>query len=219
MSDQPFLLTVQQHIMQEQRRRYPARQRRIFLAIVRHHAGRQDHRIEGPPRRSGRYAGQRRTHQCAGRNAAETRCPRQPGPALLPGCARQCRRHGVRGERTSRSSSIAIANTANTSSSSIRSTAPAISMSMSASAPFSRSCARPEDPDGSRDPLADVLQPGVKQVAAGYVVYGSSTHVGLHHRQWRPRLHARSRHRRLHHQPRAHHHAGAGQPVLHQRSQ
>jgi fructose-1,6-bisphosphatase I len=33
------------------------------------------------------------------------------------------------------------------------------------------------DPEASapRDPLADVLQPGAKQVAAGYVVYGSST--------------------------------------------
>jgi fructose-1,6-bisphosphatase I len=33
------------------------------------------------------------------------------------------------------------------------------------------------DPDltGARDPLADVLQPGTRQLAAGYVVYGSST--------------------------------------------
>jgi fructose-1,6-bisphosphatase I len=34
---------------------------------------------------------------------------------------------------------------------------------------------REQDPDGDRDPLVDVLQPGVNQVAAGYVVYGSST--------------------------------------------
>src|SRR6059058_5945494 len=34
---------------------------------------------------------------------------------------------------------------------------------------------REPDPTGKRDPLADVLQPGVKQLAAGYVVYGSST--------------------------------------------
>jgi fructose-1,6-bisphosphatase I len=34
---------------------------------------------------------------------------------------------------------------------------------------------RKEDPSGARDPLADVLQPGLKQLAAGYVVYGSST--------------------------------------------
>ncbi|MGV3607971.1 MAG: class 1 fructose-bisphosphatase [Planctomycetaceae bacterium] len=34
---------------------------------------------------------------------------------------------------------------------------------------------REPDPTGSRDTLADVLQPGYRQVAAGYVVYGSST--------------------------------------------
>ncbi len=31
------------------------------------------------------------------------------------------------------------------------------------------------DPSGTRDPLADVLQAGRRQLAAGYVVYGSST--------------------------------------------
>src|SRR5262249_28599885 len=34
---------------------------------------------------------------------------------------------------------------------------------------------REPDPTGSRDPLRDVLQPGHRQIAAGYVVYGSST--------------------------------------------
>ncbi len=34
---------------------------------------------------------------------------------------------------------------------------------------------REPDPTATRDPLADVLQPGFKQLAAGYVVYGSST--------------------------------------------
>ncbi len=33
---------------------------------------------------------------------------------------------------------------------------------------------RDADPSGTRDPLGDVLQPGDRQVAAGYVVYGSS---------------------------------------------
>ncbi len=32
-----------------------------------------------------------------------------------------------------------------------------------------------ERPPGRRDPMLDVLQPGDKQIAAGYVVYGSST--------------------------------------------
>jgi fructose-1,6-bisphosphatase I len=34
---------------------------------------------------------------------------------------------------------------------------------------------RDPDPTGERDPLHDVLQPGRQQVGAGYVVYGSST--------------------------------------------
>jgi fructose-1,6-bisphosphatase I len=34
---------------------------------------------------------------------------------------------------------------------------------------------RDPDPEGTRDPLVDVLQPGRHQRAAGYVVYGSST--------------------------------------------
>jgi len=34
---------------------------------------------------------------------------------------------------------------------------------------------RDPDPTGSRDPMQDVLQPGLRQEAAGYVVYGSST--------------------------------------------
>jgi fructose-1,6-bisphosphatase I len=34
---------------------------------------------------------------------------------------------------------------------------------------------REPDPTGTRDVMADVLQPGYKQIAAGYVVYGSST--------------------------------------------
>src|SRR5262245_54064671 len=34
---------------------------------------------------------------------------------------------------------------------------------------------RDPDADGNRDPLRDVLQPGLNQIAAGYVVYGSST--------------------------------------------
>jgi fructose-1,6-bisphosphatase I len=34
---------------------------------------------------------------------------------------------------------------------------------------------RDPDPTGTRDPQADVLQPGTQQIAAGYVVYGAST--------------------------------------------
>jgi len=34
---------------------------------------------------------------------------------------------------------------------------------------------REKDPSGKRDPLVDVLQSGIEQIAAGYVVYGTST--------------------------------------------
>jgi fructose-1,6-bisphosphatase I len=34
---------------------------------------------------------------------------------------------------------------------------------------------REPDPEGTREPLEDVLQTGLRQIAAGYVVYGSST--------------------------------------------
>src|SRR4029077_18986093 len=34
---------------------------------------------------------------------------------------------------------------------------------------------REPDPTGTRDVMADVLQPGYRQIAAGYVVYGTST--------------------------------------------
>jgi fructose-1,6-bisphosphatase I len=34
---------------------------------------------------------------------------------------------------------------------------------------------READPDGDRQPLMDVLQQGTRQIAAGYIVYGSST--------------------------------------------
>src|SRR5262245_43886356 len=34
---------------------------------------------------------------------------------------------------------------------------------------------REPDPTGSRDPLSDVLQPGRRQLACGYIVYGSAT--------------------------------------------
>jgi hypothetical protein len=62
---------------------------------------------------------------------------------------------------------------ASTCSSTIRSTARPTSTSTSPSAPSSRSTAR--SPTGERGTLEDCLQPGRDQVAAGYVVYGSST--------------------------------------------
>ena len=49
--------------------------------------------------------------------------------------------------------------------------------------------------------MADVLQPGYRQVAAGYVVYGSSTML-VYRGQRRARLHARPVDRRVHPEPR-----------------
>jgi hypothetical protein len=46
--------------------------------------------------------------------------------------------------------------------------------------------------DSGRDVVeADFLQPGAAQVAAGYAIYGPTTHVGAQRGQWRRRLHAR----------------------------
>ena len=64
--------------------------------------------------------------------------------------------------------------TPSTPSCSIRSTARRTSTSTSASARPSRSCTGRTDA-GTRRSRTWVLQPGTKQVAAGYVVYGSST--------------------------------------------
>ena len=71
----------------------------------------------------------------------------------------------------------------------------------------------------TREPLDDVLQPG-HAPAGGRLRRLRLVHdAGLHDRQRRLRLHARPVHRRLRHQPRAHHDAGAGQHLFGQRGQ
>ena len=78
---------------------------------------------------------------------------------------------------------------------------------------------RDPDPDGDREPLADVLQPGTQQVAAGYVVYGSSTMLvyttgnGVHGFTLDPSIGAYL------HQPPEHHDAERGSDLLGQRGQ
>ena len=72
------------------------------------------------------------------------------------------------------SSSIANGSSASMSSSSIRSTAPATSTSTSGSARFFRSCVAGPPPANSA-PAQRRASAGPRQVAAGYVVYGSST--------------------------------------------
>jgi len=76
---------------------------------------------------------------------------------------------------------------------------------------------RRPDHENASDPIEWVLQPGNKQVAAGYVVYGSSTVMvysagnGVHG------FHARSQHRLLHPDPRKYTHAGSGSVLFNQR--
>ena len=60
---------------------------------------------------------------------------------------------------------------------SIRSTAPPTSTSMSASARSSPSCARPQGSEPAR--AEDFLQPGVRQVCAGYALYGPAAMIVL----------------------------------------
>ena len=47
---------------------------------------------------------------------------------------------------------------------------------------------KPDDSPGVQE--SDFLQPGARQVAAGYCVYGPQTTPGADRRQWRCRLHA-----------------------------
>ena len=50
------IITVQQHILQEQRR-FSRRFGRVLLAALRHHAGHEAHRGQGPPRGALRHPG------------------------------------------------------------------------------------------------------------------------------------------------------------------
>ena len=52
-------------------------------------------------------------------------------------------------------------------------------------------------PDGGPGTLEDCLQPGHRQVAAGYILYGSSTMLVYTTGEGRPRLHARAVDRRI----------------------
>ncbi len=84
---------------------------------------------------------------------------------------------------------------ASTPSSSTRSTARRTSTSTAPSAPSSASTAGCSLE--GRGKLADVLQPGCKQVAAGLRDLRLQHHAGLHHRAGRAWVHPRSHHRRV----------------------
>jgi len=173
MSDRPFLLTVQQHIMEEQRRRYPqatgefswllsgitlaakiieSKVRRAGLVDILGSAGRSN--VQGETQQKLDVLANQALLYCLGvrGNVAVMASEENEQPIIVE----RDRKHGryvVVFDPLDGSSNIDVNVSVGTIFSILR---------------------RPEDPAGSRDPLADVLQPGVKQVAAGYVVYGSS---------------------------------------------
>jgi len=173
MSSRPFLLTVQQHIMQEQRRHFPeasgefswllsgitlaakiikSKVRRAGLTDVLGSAGLTN--VQGETQQKLDVIANQALLYCLGvrGNVAIMASEENEQPVIVD----RDRRHGkyvVVFDPLDGSSNIDVNVSVGTIFSILR---------------------RPIDPDGNRDPLVDVLQPGLKQVAAGYVVYGSS---------------------------------------------
>jgi fructose-1,6-bisphosphatase I len=173
MSARPFLLTVQQHIMEEQRRRYPqatgefswllsgitlaakiieSKVRRAGLAGVLGSAGVTN--VQGETQQKLDVLANQALLYCLGvrGNVAVMASEENEEPVIVER-DRQDGKYVVVFDPLDGSSNIDVNVSVGTIFSILR---------------------RPADPDGTRDPLADVLQPGVNQVAAGYVVYGSS---------------------------------------------
>jgi len=173
MSDRPFLLTVQQHIMEEQRRHFPgasgefswllsgitlaakiieSKVRRAGLVDILGAAGRTN--VQGETQQKLDVLANQALLYCLGvrGNVAIMASEEDEEPIIVD----RDRKHGkyvVVFDPLDGSSNIDVNVSVGTIFSILR---------------------RPEDPEGNREPLTDVLQPGIKQVAAGYVVYGSS---------------------------------------------
>jgi fructose-1,6-bisphosphatase I len=173
MSSEPFLLTVQQHIMREQRRHHPqasgefswllsgitlaakiieSKVRRAGLADLLGAAGRTN--VQGEAQQKLDVLANQALLYCLGvrGNVAVMASEENEQPVIVD----RDRRHGryvVVFDPLDGSSNIDVNVSVGTIFSILR---------------------RDPDPDGTREPLADVLQAGVRQVAAGYVVYGSS---------------------------------------------
>jgi fructose-1,6-bisphosphatase I len=173
MSSPPFLLTVQQHIMAEQRRRFPqasgefswllsgitlaakiieSKVRRAGLADVLGVAGATN--VQGEAQQKLDVLANQALLYCLGvrGNVAVMASEENEQPVIVD----RDRHHGryvVVFDPLDGSSNIDVNVSVGTIFSILR---------------------RPADPGGTRDPLGDVLQPGHSQVAAGYVVYGSS---------------------------------------------
>ncbi len=173
MSNTPFLMTVQQHIMQEQRRRYPdasgefswllsgitlaakiieSKVRRAGLVDVLGSAGRSN--IQGETQQKLDVLANQALLYCLGvrGNVAIMASEENEEPVIVDRDRKQGK-YVVVFDPLDGSSNIDVNVSVGTIFSILR---------------------RDVDPAGTRDPLADVLQSGSRQVAAGYIVYGSS---------------------------------------------
>jgi len=173
MSTTPFLMTVQQHIMQEQRRRFPeasgefswllsgitlaakiieSKVRRAGLVDVLGSAGHTN--VQGETQQKLDVLANQALLYCLGvrGNVAIMASEENEQPVIVE----RDRKHGkyvVVFDPLDGSSNIDVNVSVGTIFSILR---------------------RDVDPTGTREPLLDVLQSGSKQVAAGYIVYGSS---------------------------------------------
>jgi fructose-1,6-bisphosphatase I len=173
MSQQRFLYTVQQHIMEEQRRHHPqatgefswllsgitlaakiieSKVRRAGLVDVLGTAGRTN--VQGESQQKLDVIANQALLYCLGvRGNVAIMASEENEEPMIVDRDRQHGRYVVVFDPLDGSSNIDVNVSVGTIFSILR---------------------RPPDPEGTRDPLADVLQPGIEQVAAGYVVYGSS---------------------------------------------
>src|SRR5438067_9822032 len=168
------LMTVQQHILEEQRRRHPhasgefswllsgitlatkivaAQVRRAGLTDILGSTGKEN--VQGEVVQKLDVLANQALHWCLGNrgNVAIMASEENEEPIVVPR-DRQHGRYVVIFDPLDGSSNIDVNVSVGTIFSILR---------------------REPDPSGTRDPLIDVLQPGHRQVAAGYVVYGSST--------------------------------------------
>jgi fructose-1,6-bisphosphatase I len=168
------ILTIQQHIMEEQRRRFPHasgefswllsgitlatkiiadKVRRAGLADILGSAGQQN--VQGETVQKLDVLANQALHYCLGirGNVAIMASEENEEPVVVP----RDRKYGKY---------VVVFDPLDGSSN--------IDVNVSVGTIFSI-LGRERDPSESRDPLSDVLQPGRKQLAAGYVVYGSST--------------------------------------------
>ena len=207
-----MLITVQQHILQQQEDQFPAA-RGNFSSLL---SGMTlaTKMIQAKIRRAGLVdilgsAGatnvQGETQQKLDVYANQAVCIAWGRAKASPSWSRK---------KTSSPSPSTAPRAANTSWSSIRSTDRRTSMSTSASAPFSPSCAVPRART-EKPPSAARMETGRRRLRGLRLLH----HLRLHRRAWRLRLHARPRHRRVRAQLRQHEDAGAGQHLLRERSQ